>query len=164
MTEIRSAREADIGRLAAIWHDGWRDGHLAIVPAALAGARTLDSFRERLAAAIDHVRVACRHDALVGFAMFKGDELYQFYVAAAARGSGVAATLMDDAEAQLAARGVTTAWLACAVGNDRAARFYEKRGWRRVETVTYQSETSTGPFPVDTWRSQALSIWRRQSM
>jgi ribosomal protein S18 acetylase RimI-like enzyme len=152
MMEIRSAREADIGRLATIWHDGWRDGHLAIVPAALASARTLDSFRERLLAAIDQVRVARRHGDLVGFAMFKDDELYQFYVAAEARGSGVAATLMDDAEAQLAARGVKTAWLACAVGNDRAARFYEKRGWRRVETVTYQSETSAGPFPVETWR------------
>jgi len=152
MMKIRSAREADIGRLAAIWHDGWRDGHLAVVPAALASARTLASFRERLAAAIDQVRVARSHGELVGFAMFKDDELYQFYVAAEARGSGVAAALMDDAEAQLAARGVKTAWLACAVGNDRAARFYEKRGWRRVETVTYQSETSAGPFPVETWR------------
>jgi ribosomal protein S18 acetylase RimI-like enzyme len=152
MMEIRSAREADIGRLATIWHDGWRDGHLAIVPAALARVRTLDSFRERLAAAIDQVRVACRHGELVGFAMFKDDELYQLYVAAEVRGSDVAATLMVDAEAQLAAQGVKTAWLACAVGNDRAARFYEKRGWRRVETVTYQSETSVGPFPVETWR------------
>ena len=152
MLEIRSAREADIARLAAIWHDGWRDGHLALVPDALANVRTLDSFRDRLAAAIDHVRVASRHGELVGLAMFKDNELYQFYVAAAARGSDVAAALMDDAEAQLAARGVTTAWLACAVGNDRAARFYEKRGWRRVATVTYPSETSAGPFPVDTWR------------
>jgi ribosomal protein S18 acetylase RimI-like enzyme len=84
--------------------------------------------------------------------MLKGDELYQFYVAAEARGSGVAAELMDDAERQLAAGGVSTAWLACAIGNERAARFYEKRGWRRVATMTYEAETSEGPFPIDNWR------------
>ena len=33
--------------------------------------------------------------------MFKDDELYQFYVAAEARGSCVAAALMDEAAAQL---------------------------------------------------------------
>ena len=27
---------------------------------------------------------------------------------------------------------VEVAWLACAIGNDRAARFYEKSGWRRA--------------------------------
>jgi hypothetical protein len=26
-----------------------------------------------------------------------------------------------------------TTYLACAIGNDRAARFYEKRGWQRAQ-------------------------------
>ena len=68
------------------------------------------------------------------------------------RGTGVAAALMDDGEARLAARGVTTAWLACAIGNDRAARFYEKRGWRRVGVVTSHLTTPDGEFAVDVWR------------
>ena len=149
---IRAARESDLDRLAQIWFDGWRDGHLAIVPAALARLRTHESFRDRLRAALADARVAVEADTPIGFAILKGDELYQFFVAAEARGTGVAAELIDDAEQQLAARGVTTAWLACAIGNDRAARFYEKRGWQRTATITYHAETSEGPFPIENWR------------
>lgn len=60
--------------------------------------------------------------------------------------------LIADAEARLAERGVETAWLACAIGNDRAAKFYEKRGWRRAGTMINQAETSAGIFPLETWR------------
>lgn len=149
---IRAARESDLDRLAQIWFDGWRDGHLAIVPAALARLRTLENFRDRLRAALADTRVAVDGETPIGFAILKGDELYQFFVAAEARGTGVAAGLIADAEQQLAARGVTTAWLACAIGNDRAARFYEKRGWQRTSTITYQAETSEGPFAIENWR------------
>ncbi len=148
----RAADAADLDRLATIWHDGWRDGHLAIVPASLARVRTLETFRERLEAGLADVRVIVLDGVVAGFYMLKSDELYQFYVAAETRGSGIAGELMADAEATMAARGVDVAWLACAVGNDRAARFYEKRGWRRSATVVYQSETSAGLFPVETWR------------
>jgi ribosomal protein S18 acetylase RimI-like enzyme len=151
-TTIRAARAQDVERLARIWFDGWRDAHLAIVPEALARLRTLDSFRDRIVAALGQVRVAERESLAVGFVMFKEDEVYQFYVAAEARGTEVAGMLMDDAEARLSARGVRTAWLACAIGNQRAARFYEKRGWRRAATVTYHAETSAGPFPIENWR------------
>lgn len=149
---IRNAHESDLDRLAQIWFDGWRDAHLGIVPAALTRLRTFDNFRDRLNAGLPDTRVAVEADTPIGFAMFKGDELYQFYVVAASRGTGVAASLIDDAEQQLAARGVTTAWLACAIGNDRAARFYEKRGWRRAATMTYHADTSEGPFPLENWR------------
>ena len=82
----------------------------------------------------------------------KDDELYQFYVAAPARGTGVAAALMHDAEQRLVERGVSTAWLACAIGNARAARFYEKCGWRLAATVTSPLDTPAGIFPLDVWR------------
>jgi ribosomal protein S18 acetylase RimI-like enzyme len=82
----------------------------------------------------------------------KGDELYQLFVSAPARGSGVAAALIADAEARLAEAGVETAWLACAIGNERAARFYEKSGWRRVGTMINYAETSDGVFPLEVWR------------
>jgi ribosomal protein S18 acetylase RimI-like enzyme len=59
---------------------------------------------------------------------------------------------MADAEARLAKHGVETAWLACAIGNDRAARFYEKSGWRLASTEVNLAETSSGPFPVEVWR------------
>jgi GNAT superfamily N-acetyltransferase len=68
------------------------------------------------------------------------------------RGSGIAAALIADAEARLSEAGVATAWLACAIGNDRAARFYEKRGWRRVGIMLNQLETPNGIFSLEVWR------------
>jgi ribosomal protein S18 acetylase RimI-like enzyme len=84
--------------------------------------------------------------------VLKGDELYQLYVAREARGSGVAQVLVTDAEVRLAGKDVAVAWLACAIGNDRAARFYEKCGWQRAGTVLYRAETSRGPIEMDVWR------------
>ena len=84
--------------------------------------------------------------------MLKGDELDQFYVAPRARGAGIAAVLMADAEARLSARGVETAWLACAIGNARAARFYEKCGWYLARTMVSRLATADGPFDLKVWR------------
>ena len=125
---VRAADVGEIDHLARLWHQGWNDAHASLAPAGLVRARTLDSFRDRLAAALPDTFVIGPPGAPSGFYMLKDDELYQFYVAREARGSGVATALIADAEARLAARGVATAWLACAIGNDRAARFYEKCG------------------------------------
>ena len=124
--KVRSADEGEIDQLARIWFDGWQDAHAKILPVELARLRTLESLRDRMKSALSDVRVVGPPGAPVGFYMLNDDELYQLYVAAQARGSGVAAVLMADAETRLARRGVRTAWLACAIGNDRAARFYEK--------------------------------------
>jgi ribosomal protein S18 acetylase RimI-like enzyme len=116
----------------------------------------LESFRERMRAGLSETRVVGPSGAPDGFYMLKADELYQLYVARAARGAGVAATLMADAERRLATRGVELAWLACAIGNERAARFYEKQGWRRAGTVVNMAETSEGDFPLEVWRYEKL--------
>lgn len=98
------------------------------------------------------MRVALADGEPLGFCIVEGDELYQLFVAAQARGSGVAAALMDDAEAAMAAAGVGTAWLACAIGNDRAARFYEKRGWHKVGTMRSRLPVPGGVFELEVWR------------
>jgi GNAT superfamily N-acetyltransferase len=149
---VRDAEAAELDQLARLWYDGWRDAHTDIVPAALARLRTLESFRDRLAAALRNVRVAGPAGAPLGFYILKGDELYQLFVAAKWRGAGVAGTLIADAEARLRARGVETAWLACAIGNERAARFYEKCGWHRAGTIVNPVETSEGTFSLEVWR------------
>lgn len=149
---VRDADTSEIDHLAGVWHDAWRESHASIVPEPLARLRTRESFRSRLAAALPDIRVVGPAGAPVGFAIVKADELYQLFVAAEAQGSGAAIALIDDAEARLAARGVGRAWLACAIGNDRAARFYEKRGWRRVGTVAYTVETTAGAFTLEVWR------------
>jgi len=149
---VRHPEPGEIDRLAKIWYDGWQDAHAEILPAELARVRTLGSFRDRLAAALPSVRVAGKPGAPVGLCMLKGDELNQLYVAAPARGTGVAAALVADAEARLRADGVETAWLGCAIGNQRAARFYEKCGWQLARTVVVDLDTTEGTFPLAVWR------------
>jgi ribosomal protein S18 acetylase RimI-like enzyme len=150
--QVRGAKKFEIDQLAKLWYDGWQDAHAQILPAGLARLRTLESFRDRLRAALADIRVAGPPGTPAGFCILKGDELYQLYVSAAARGSGIAAALIADAEARLAKRGVQTAWLACAIGNDRAAKFYEKHGWRRIGTMVSQLETQEEIFPLEVWR------------
>ena len=149
---VRDAEAGELADLARIWYDGWRDAHTQIVPAELAELRTPESFQERLRAALPYVRVAGPSGAAVGFYIIKDDELSQLFVSAQARGSGVAAALIADAEARLHDAGFGTAWLACAVGNERAARFYEKAGWHRAGTREYSAETSAGEFILQVWR------------
>ncbi len=152
MIQVRSADTAEIDHLARLWHDVWHETHAPLQPPELIRLRTLGSFRERLQVALPSIRVAGPLGAPVGFCVLKGEELYQLFVSPEARGSDVAAALIADAEARLAERGVETAWLACAIGNDRAARFYEKSGWRLAGTVVNPAETSSGPFPLEVWR------------
>jgi GNAT superfamily N-acetyltransferase len=148
----RPADPSESGALTRLWYDGWQDAHAAIVPATLTRARTLESFAVRMSAALADVRVIGLRGAPLGFAMLKGDELYQFYVASEARGAGIAAILIADAEAQLSERGIATAWLACAVGNARAAKFYQKSGWQLARTIISRLDTSDGPFDLEVWR------------
>ena len=158
MTTVRDAQPADLKPLAHLWWSGWRDGHDGLLPRALTRLRTLESFEDRMRAALPDVRVIGPVGAPLGFHLLKDDELYQFYLAAEARGTGAAATLMADAEARLARAGVTTAWLACAIGNARASRFYEKAGWTLARIETVPTETSEGLFPLEVWRYEKRLI------
>lgn len=148
----RAAEPEDIEPLAQLWRQGWLEAHQAIVPETLVALRTPESFAQRMAAALPRVRVLGPVGAPLGFHLIKGDELNQFYVTSAARGAGVASVLMADAEMRLVEAGVASAWLACAIGNARAARFYEKSGWARARVETVPTETSQGSFPLEVWR------------
>lgn len=150
--QIRAAELDDIEPLARLWFEGWQDAHAKIVPAELARFRTLDRFRERIGSSLADVRVSGDPGAPSGFHWVKSDELYQFYVAGHARGSGVASSLLFDAEDRLRAHGVCKAWLACAIGNERAARFYEKNGWQRVGTMINPLPTPDGVVQLEVWR------------
>jgi len=150
--QVRPADIGEIDHLASMWHDVWHESHAALAPPELVRLRTLSSFRDRLAVMLPDLCVVGPAGAPLGLCAIRGDELYQLFVSSKAHGTGEAAALIADAEARLAARGVELAWLACAIGNDRAARFYKKSGWRRAGTFVMMSETSYGPFPVAHWR------------
>jgi ribosomal protein S18 acetylase RimI-like enzyme len=149
---IRNAAANDVSLLAQIWYDGWQDAHAYILPSELARHRTLESFRERLTDELHSIRVAELESVLLGFSMVKDAELYQLYVAQAGRGTGVAGILNADALARIKAQGFSVAWLACAIGNGRAARFYEKAGWLKAGTMTSMLTTPGGVFPLEVWR------------
>jgi GNAT superfamily N-acetyltransferase len=152
----RTAIPQEVDRLAELWFDAWQDAHAAILPGELKQDRTLESFRARLEEAFDSVRVVGEPNEPIGFSIVKNDELYQLYVARSARGSGIAAILMADAEQRIKNNGAKVGWLACAIGNDRAARFYEKCGWRRIGTMLSQLETAKGIFPLEVWRYEKV--------
>jgi GNAT superfamily N-acetyltransferase len=148
----RSADELEIEALSHLWHAGWTEAHAHLMPPIFAQLRTPERLAVRLREHLRHLRVVGPAGAPSGFCIVNGDELYQLYVAAGARGSGAAAALIGEAEERWFGSGVPRAWLACAIGNDRAARFYEKSGWTRAGEMISMLDTPTGPYPYKVWR------------
>lgn len=145
---VRPATPADAAAIASIWHSGWRDGHLGHVPEELVAVRTKESFQIRAADRIEETTVALAGDEVAGFVMVVDDEVEQVYVSADHRGSGVAGTLLAEAERQVMGNGHASAWLAVATGNLRARRFYERSGWTDAGAFDYPAATEIGPIPV----------------
>lgn len=149
---IRDALESEFEFLARLWHDGWQDAHAGILPEALAQYRTRESLLHMLHAEAQNLRVAGPPGRPTGLCIAKGDELNQLYVAATGRGTGLAGMLLSDGEARLRHNGTRTAWLACAIGNTRAARFYEKHDWLLAREEILPLDTPDGPFRLKVWR------------
>jgi GNAT superfamily N-acetyltransferase len=134
--------------VAEIWHLGWQDGHLGLVPQELADIRTEASFRTRAADRVADTTVATVDGAVAGFIMVVGDEVEQVYVSSGHRGTGVAAALLAEAERQVHANGHGKAWLAVVAGNARARAFYERAGWVDEGPFDYAAATEEGPIAV----------------
>ena len=94
------------------------------------------------------VHVAESQNGLIGFAKLgpasmpfdPGDraciELRQLYVLPEAKGTGIAARLMDWSVAEARRRGAADLWLSVFTDNDRARRFYRRYGF--VEVMPYK--------------------------
>ena len=61
-------------------------------------------------------------------------------------GTGAASVLFDGLEDELRAQGWIRAYLMVAEGNDRAMRFYAKKGWQRTG-ITHVYEGVVPPVP-----------------
>lgn len=142
---LRRARPDDAGRVAAIWHAGWRDGHLGNVPDELVAARTPETFQARAADRVSDTTVAEVGGEVGGFVMVVGDEVEQVYVDSSFRGAGVADALLAEAERLVAAGGHEVAWLAVVPGNARARRFYERSGWQDDGSFDYMAASVAVP-------------------
>ncbi|EBA14530.1 acetyltransferase, GNAT family protein [Roseobacter sp. SK209-2-6] len=149
---LKHARPEDIPALAVLWNNGWQEAHAAIVPEALTRLRTLESFQTRLTKHLPATRVAWAEGQLMGFSMILGNELYQLYVAPAARGTGTAQILIQDAEDLIRAAGHERAILACSIGNERAAQFYRNCGWICTGETDEALEVPNGRFTLTVWR------------
>jgi GNAT superfamily N-acetyltransferase len=148
ISQTRPATPGDVAALAPIWFAGWHRAHHDTLPAELRQYRTEASFAARLTAELHGVRVIDCEGQAKGFAILRGNEVYQFYIALELMGTGAAQALMKDAEAEIRARGHETAILNCADGNGRAQRFYEKCGWRTTGLVDVEVDAGGRPFPI----------------
>ena len=148
---LRPARDEDADAIAGIWHAAWHDAHRLHVPAAVAHERTAEHFRGRAPRLIDATTVAADRSGVLGFVTVRDDELALLFVAAPARGTGVAAALLDHGERSIA--GVfADAWLEVVTGNARARAFYARHGWSDAGSLDYHADTASGSIPVATRR------------
>jgi GNAT superfamily N-acetyltransferase len=151
--QVRDPELTEFEALTRLWYQAWQDAHARILPETIKNVRTLDNFRERLKLAWPNLRVTGPRGEPQGLCAIKADELWQLFVAASGRGTGMANALLADGERRLSENGVRIAWLACAIGNDRAARFYEKSGWARVENgVNLVDMPRGGVYELEVWR------------
>lgn len=137
---LRPGTRSDAAAVADLWHSGWHDAHPGHVPDGLTAGRTLAAFHDRAPRRVADTTVSEVDGALAGFVMVVGDEVEQVYVGSAARGTGLAAILLTEAERQVAADGHDVAWLAVVAGNARARRFYERCGWVDEGDLPYEVE------------------------
>jgi GNAT superfamily N-acetyltransferase len=149
---VRKATSDDLDAVVRIWHIGWADGHVGHVPPELVRYRKEEQFVSRARERLECMWVAESNGRVVGFVVVKGDEVEQIYVDRTGRGTGVAATLLRRAEAEIRRAGHRRAWLAVVAGNQRARSFYSRLGWRDSGPMSYMAETEAGPFAVPTHR------------
>ncbi len=166
MTIVRPATSFDARRLAEIHVDSWRVAYRSILPEAALNELSIESrlpwWEHVLGAGIDGFHVLVVEDAdgaVAGFGSacpsdadpLQMGEVPQLYLRPDAWGTGLAAPLLSELEANLRGRGFGVAVLHVAPQNTRACRFYQRHGWRA--TGAEHRETVWGvEFVTTTYR------------
>src|SRR4051794_13290733 len=88
---LRDAAAEDAGGIAMVWHAAWHDAHAAHVPPELVHDRPPVYFERWAPELILRTAVAEDESGIVGFVTVTDDELDLLFVAARARGTGIAA-------------------------------------------------------------------------
>jgi GNAT superfamily N-acetyltransferase len=142
---MRRAGPDDLETLLAIQKDASLAGFAHIYPPELYPYPD-EGVREQTLQTLADGAVALIDDAAEGFALVTGGWLQKLYVRPSAWGTGVAGELHDGALDELRELGGEEAQLWTLEHNDRARRFYEKRGWKlngRTRVVPFP------PYPID---------------
>lgn len=66
--------------------------------------------------------------------------MYHLAVAPDYRGNGIASSLVDELERRLRAKGCLRYYLLVTKDNEEAMRFYEARGWQRLDLYPYAKD------------------------
>ena len=155
---LRRASPQDADALALLAAQTFRDGWAAIITPPVADAYVTEAFAvERLAAEIADplgsiVVAVDAAGSLVGYARLASAAkatpdcitgpqpilLQRLYVAAEYRGQGVADALLINCTAEALRRGGKSLWLEADVRNERAWRYYLRRGFVDVGGTVYQ--------------------------
>lgn len=145
MITVRAMAAGDHAAVARVWHEAWHDGHGSLLPESLLRIRGPEVFAKAVPALAHPAHVAEKDSAILGFVGFDGAMIEKLFVSRAGRGTGAASALMAAAEAAMRAAGHQTAVLDYVAGNDRAARFYAREGWRIVREEDDALDTPDGP-------------------
>jgi GNAT superfamily N-acetyltransferase len=153
--KIRRATTADRRDIAHAYHAFWHETHAHLESLQVAADRDVAFFERRLANARIPPRIARAPDGSVqGFVIWHRYWVQSVYLAPAARGSGLGARLLAEAERHIAARGHKRVALICIVGNFGARAFYERHGYHVAQVRNTPVKTSSGDVIVRGWVMQ----------
>lgn len=141
---IRPAAAEDAPALAAIAAAAYRAAFLPIIGEAGLAQRREGFFRDRFAAEWPSLHVVAEESRLRGFLQLRGGRIDMLFLDSAATGRGFGAALLADAERRGARE------LECFRDNAGARRFYERAGWRLVES--YERDFAGGRHPFVLYR------------
>lgn len=164
-TTVRTATLDDARAIAIVQVETWRAAYADLMPEALLqrmdvdrnAARRAETWAERHHDPRIVDLVAERDGEVVGWACVGPTDqddlpghgqLFAIYALAATWSSGVGHALMAAAEASLRDAGFDRACLYVLDGNDRAAGFYERHGWREDGHTWVDERFGTGGVQV----------------
>ena len=147
MLQIRAVRSDDVPLLVGLWVKSWRE----TMPAIDFPAIDFEARRGWIAALLAdpaYDTLVAEQNEPLGFATLQGRLLHQLVVAPRAKGSGIAAALLDAGKSR------SPAGLDLEVNRDnsRAIAFYRRHGFREVGEGT--NPNSGLPTLEMTWRAE----------
>ena len=168
---FRLATRADIPRIAEIHVAGWETAYRGRIDDGAFATRTVERRTEQWREVFDHadrlkdhlLHVAELDGEIVGFAHWGPSDdddvdpstttnVFALYLDPELRGRGVGRALLDHVLEDAANNGKKLATLYVLIGNDEAAAFYEKVGWRPEPGVVKECLGDGYEAPQYRWR------------